>query len=42
MINNIEKTVDEPHYVRLMVLNDFETGTIEIEKGQILNPAPMH
>lgn len=39
--NNIEKTVDEPHYARLMGLEDFENGTIEVMLySQIKNPAP--
>ena len=40
-VNNIEKTVDEPHYARLVGLNDFENGTIEVKMySQIQNPPP--
>lgn len=40
-VNNIEKTVDEPHYARLVGLDDFENGTIEVKMySQIQNPAP--
>ena len=39
--NNVEKTVDEPHYARLVGLDDFENGTIEVNMySQIQNPAP--
>lgn len=39
--NNIEKTVDEPHYARLVGLNDFENGTIEVKVySQLKSPAP--
>jgi hypothetical protein len=39
--NNVEKTVDEPHYARLADLNDFENGTIEVKLySQLQNPAP--
>lgn len=39
--NNVEKTVDEPHYARLADLSDFENGTIEVKLySQIQNPAP--
>lgn len=39
--NNIEKTVDEPHYARLINLEDFENGTIEVKMySQLQNPAP--
>jgi hypothetical protein len=38
---NIEKTVDEPHYARLLGLEDFENGTIEVKMySQLQNPAP--
>jgi hypothetical protein len=38
---NIEATVDEPHYARLIGLNDFENGTIEVKMySQIQNPPP--
>lgn len=37
----IEKTVDEPHYARLVNLDDFENGTIEVKMySQLKNPAP--
>lgn len=40
-VNNIEKTVDEPHYARLVGLEDFENGTIEVKMySQIQNPSP--
>lgn len=40
-VNNIEGTVDEPHYARLMGLEDFENGTIEVKMySQIQNPPP--
>jgi len=40
-VNNIEKTVDEPHYARLVGLEDFENGTIEVKMySQIQNPPP--
>ncbi|MBL7738436.1 MAG: hypothetical protein JNK14_04400 [Chitinophagaceae bacterium] len=39
--NNVEKTVDEPHYARLADLDDFENGTIEVTLySQIQNPPP--
>jgi hypothetical protein len=39
--NNVEKTVDEPHYARLADLDDFENGTIEVKLySQIQNPPP--
>jgi hypothetical protein len=39
--NNVEKTVDEPHYARLIGLEDFENGTIEINMySQLQHPAP--
>lgn len=40
-VNNIEATVDEPHYAKLVGLDDFENGTIEVKMySQIQNPAP--
>jgi hypothetical protein len=37
----IEATVDEPHYARLLGLEDFENGTIEVKMySQLQNPAP--
>ena len=40
-LNNIEKTVDEPHYARLVDLEDFENGTIEVKLySQLQDPAP--
>jgi hypothetical protein len=40
-VNNIEKTVDEPHYARLVGLEDFENGTIEVKMySQLQDPAP--
>ena len=40
-VNNIEKTVDEPHYARLAGLEDFENGTIEVKMySQIQDPPP--
>lgn len=40
-VNNLEATVDEPHYAKLVDLNDFENGTIEVKMySQIQNPAP--
>lgn len=40
-VNNIEKTVDEPHYARLVDLDDFENGSIEVKLySQIQDPAP--
>ena len=37
----IEKTVDEPHYAKLVGLDDFENGTIEVKMySQLKNPAP--
>lgn len=39
--NNLESTVDEPHYAKLAGLEDFENGTIEIKMySQIQNPSP--
>jgi len=40
-VNNIEKTVDNPHYARLAGLEDFENGIIEVKMySQIQNPPP--
>ncbi len=37
----IEATVDEPHYARLVGLEDFENGTNEVKMySQLQNPAP--
>ncbi|MFX0557463.1 hypothetical protein ACOCEA_11740 [Maribacter sp. CXY002] len=39
--NNIEATVDEPHYARLVGLEDFKNGTIEVKMySQLQDPAP--
>ena len=39
---NLEATVDEPHYAKLMDLNDFENGTIEVKMySQIQDPSPF-
>ena len=39
--NHVEKTVDEPHYAKLLGMEDFESGTIEVKLySQIQNPAP--
>jgi hypothetical protein len=39
--NRLEATVDEPHYAKLVGLEDFENGTIEIKMySQIQNPSP--
>jgi hypothetical protein len=38
---NLEKTVDDRHYARLLDIDDFENGTIEIKMySQIQNPSP--
>lgn len=38
----LEATVDEPHYARLIGLDDFENGTIEVKMySQLQNPAPF-
>jgi hypothetical protein len=38
---NLEATVDDRHYARLMGVNDFENGTIEVKMySQLQNPAP--
>lgn len=40
-VNNIQGTVDEPHYARLIDLDDFENGTIEVKMySQIQDPPP--
>ena len=40
-VNNIEGTVDEPHYARLVGLEDFENGTIEVKMySQLQDPLP--
>jgi hypothetical protein len=40
-VNNIEATVDEPHYARLIGLEDFENGTIEVKMySQLQDPLP--
>jgi hypothetical protein len=40
-VNNIEATVDGPHYARLVGLEDFENGTIEVKMySQIQDPPP--
>ena len=40
-VNNIEATVDEPHYASLVGLNDFENGSIEVKMySQLQNPPP--
>src|SRR6185436_15479450 len=40
-VNRLEATVDEPHYARLVGLDDFENGTIEVKMySQLQNPAP--
>ncbi|MBS4040914.1 MAG: DUF1080 domain-containing protein [Flavobacteriales bacterium] len=37
----LEATVDEPHYARLLGLEDFENGTIEVKMySQLQDPAP--
>lgn len=39
--NDIEATVDEPHYARLVGLDDFENGTIEVKMySQLQDPVP--
>jgi hypothetical protein len=38
---NLEATVDDRHYARLIGLDDFENGTIEVKMySQLQNPAP--
>ncbi|MBC6993736.1 hypothetical protein QWY85_11380 [Neolewinella lacunae] len=40
-LNNLEATVDEPHYAKLIGLSDFENGTIEIKMlSKLQDPAP--
>ncbi|HAK79652.1 MAG TPA: hypothetical protein DCM71_22770, partial [Runella sp.] len=40
-VNNLEKTVDDRHYARLLDLADFENGTIEVKMySQLQDPAP--
>lgn len=40
-VNDIEGTVDEPHYARLVGLEDFENGTIEVKMySQLQDPPP--
>jgi hypothetical protein len=40
-VTHIEATVDEPHYARLVGLDDFENGIIEVKMySQLQNPAP--
>lgn len=40
--NYLEATVDEPHYARLVGLDDFENGTIEVKMySQIQDPSPF-
>jgi len=39
--NRLEETVDETHYARLLDLDDFENGTIEVKiYSQIQDPSP--
>jgi hypothetical protein len=39
--NRLEATVDEKHYARLVDIDDFENGTIEVKMySQIQNPSP--
>jgi hypothetical protein len=39
---NLEKTVDDRHYARLLDLDDFENGTIEVKMySQLQNPVPF-
>jgi hypothetical protein len=39
--NNLEETVDDRHYARLVDIDDFENGTIEVKMySQIQNPSP--
>lgn len=39
--NNVERTVDEPHYAKLAGLEDFENGTIEVMLySQLQDPPP--
>ncbi|MBI3235295.1 MAG: hypothetical protein HYZ42_14885, partial [Bacteroidetes bacterium] len=40
--NRLETTVDEPHYARLIGLDDFENGTVEVKMySQIQDPSPF-
>lgn len=40
--NRLEATIDEKHYAKLVGLNDFENGTIEIKMySQIQDPSPF-
>lgn len=40
--NRLEATVDEKHYAKLVGLNDFENGTIEVKMySQIQDPSPF-
>jgi hypothetical protein len=40
--NNLEATVDEPHYAKLMDIDDFENGTIELKMySHIQDPSPF-
>ena len=40
--NRLEATVDEPHYAKLVGLDDFENGTIEVKMySQIQDPSPF-
>lgn len=41
-VNNIEKTVDEPHYARLVGLEDFENGTIEVKMYSQIQDLPPY
>jgi hypothetical protein len=41
-INRLEATVDDIHYARLLDIDDFENGTIEVKMySQIQNPSPF-
>lgn len=40
--NNIEKTVDEPHYARLKGIEDFENGTIEVKLYSRIQTPPLY
>ena len=41
-VNRLEETVDEKHYAKLVGLDDFENGTIEIKMySQIQDPSPF-
>jgi len=41
--NRLEATVDETHYARLLDMDDFENGTIEVKMySQIQNPSPYN